>query len=172
MSRKNVDPNEKVITHVSNKENIDCNHIGVRSRGQRNRVSTLTRGSSLTRQADADRANIHNILDRYKRTGLLPHRTAQPMGEGVPTVESFHDAMNVVTKAQQSFDALPVKIRQKFDNDPAKLLAFVQDEKNKAELVELGLVKAPQTGAGDAGPPQQPAPSESPEGGSASNSEE
>ena len=37
------------------------------------------------------------------------------------------------------FEELPATIRKKFENDPAKFLDFVNDERNADEMVELGL---------------------------------
>ncbi|RYF32309.1 MAG: hypothetical protein EOO38_31115, partial [Cytophagaceae bacterium] len=51
-------------------------------------------------------------------------------------------------KAQ--FDALPAKIRDRFNNDPSRFLAFCENPENEAELVQLGLR--------DAKPEEPPAP--------------
>ena len=125
-------------------DNVTQNSNGVRPRGQRKRVCTIPHGKSMTKQADRDRANIHNILKRYEKTGLLPQRTTSPIEGELPQVESFHQAMNILVTAQQSFEALPSNVRQKFENDPAKFLEFVNDEKNKDQLIELGLAVAPE----------------------------
>lgn len=38
---------------------------------------------------------------------------------------------------------LPATLRREFDNDPVKLLAFLQDENNRDRAIQLGLVNAP-----------------------------
>ena len=51
-------------------------------------------------------------------------------------------------QAQQSFESLPSELRGRFENDPAKLIDFLSDERNNAEAVKLGLKlerKAPET---------------------------
>jgi len=157
---------ERIQTHEIGQ--VDIVDSGVRVRGQRRRVSSVVRGHSLTKQADKDRANIHAILGRYQKTGLLPQVTAQPLAEIIPSVESFHEAMNIVTFAQQSFEALPVAVRQKFENNPAKLLEFVSDPKNNDELVKLGLANAPEKAPAEQGAsPSAAGPSAPPEGGAA-----
>ena len=38
------------------------------------------------------------------------------------------------------FDSLPSSLRERFSNDPSRLLAFVDDESNFDEAVKLGLL--------------------------------
>ncbi|MCK6418890.1 MAG: hypothetical protein L6Q57_08165 [Alphaproteobacteria bacterium] len=135
-----IDVNEPIETFVVDSDAAVRRRGRVFSSGAR--LRTAVRGVSLTKQADADRANIHKLLDRFKRSGHLPQRVAQPLEGKLPSVESFHEAMNVVAYAQQSFEAMPVAIRQKFDNSPSKMLAFISDEKNRDEMARLGLLKA------------------------------
>jgi phage internal scaffolding protein len=118
---------------------VGCNSFGVKFPRSRCRVSTVPVGNSLTKQADKSRANIHNILHRYDKTGLLPQRIVQPITGNLPDVESYHDAMNRLVTAQTTFNSLPSRLREKFQNDPAKFLQFVSDEKNIDEMVQLGL---------------------------------
>ena len=42
-------------------------------------------------------------------------------------------------QAQQSFESLPSELRAKFENDPAKLISYLSDDKNNAEAIKLGL---------------------------------
>jgi phage internal scaffolding protein len=39
--------------------------------------------------------------------------------------------------------ALPAQIRSRFDNDPAKLIDFLENEQNHDEAIKLGLVNPP-----------------------------
>ena len=121
-------------------DNVSVNAVGVRPRGQRKRVCTIPHGISMTKQADKDKANIHNILKRYEKTGLLPQRVVSPIEGDVPQVESYHQALTILVEAQQAFDALPSNVRQKFENDPAQFLEFCNDAENKEEMKELGLI--------------------------------
>jgi phage internal scaffolding protein len=43
--------------------------------------------------------------------------------------------------AQDSFLALPAKVRARFDNDPALFVDFASDEANRDELKALGLLR-------------------------------
>ena len=48
-------------------------------------------------------------------------------------------AMDVVTKAREQFEQLPVEIRDKFNYNPYRFMEFVTNDKNKEELVKMGL---------------------------------
>lgn len=48
-------------------------------------------------------------------------------------------AMDLVIKAREQFDLLPVEIRDKFNYNPYRFMEFVTNDKNKEELVKMGL---------------------------------
>lgn len=136
---------------------IDTNDHSVKRRGDRRRVTTRFTQPSMTKQADLDRANIHTILDRFKKTGHIPQVTAQPL-EGAYPETDFMEAQNLVAAVNSQFEQLPVKIRERFNNRPEQLLQFASDPENAPELVRLGLAKAPEQPEGQGGEPD-PAPS-------------
>ena len=98
-----------------------------------------------TKQAHKDETDINKILHQYDKTGLITHvnRAAGEYGD-FTEINEYQESLNIVIKAQQSFDELPSMIRKKFGNDPGNFLEFITDPKNKDEMVELGLAKAPQ----------------------------
>ena len=51
---------------------------------------------------------------------------------------------NKIVDAQTSFDNMPSHIRNKFENDPQKLIDFLSTEKNLEEAQALGLVNKPE----------------------------
>lgn len=96
-----------------------------------------------TSQADKDAADINNILRRYEKTGELPVMIERdPSWGDFSDVPSFQEALDIVAKAEDQFAALDAHVRRRFDNDPAKFLEFASDDKNKAEMAKLGLLKA------------------------------
>ena len=119
-----------------------CNECNVKPRNKRTRVITINEKPSMTKQSDKKLANINSILGRYKKTGLIPLRQSVPIEGDLPDVDSYHEAMTVITQSQQAFDQLPSDIKEKFDGDPKKFLEFVQDEENEDKLIEMGLAKA------------------------------
>ncbi len=103
----------------------------------------LAAGSGGAKQAFANECDINQIMAKYQKTGAVAH-VAKHIGEyNFATSATFHDAMNIVAKANSLFEELPSKIRNLCKNDPATFLDFVQDEANADELVELGLANAP-----------------------------
>lgn len=99
---------------------------------------------TLTKQSEKEACDINNIMARFEKTGQLPEYIKEnPQYGDFSDVGSFMEAQNIVAHAQAQFAALDAHIRQRFDNDPAKMLEFVeqaqQDQKKAEELVNLGL---------------------------------
>lgn len=103
----------------------------------------LCEDPSLAQQHMKEETDINNIVERWTRTGIPPEVNATPQYGDFTGVSDYHSAMNAVIAADQAFMTLDAKTRAKFDNDPAKLLAFLSDEKNREEAIELGLVAKP-----------------------------
>lgn len=107
---------------------------------RRELTSTHPVGKSLTKQADTAACNIDNILSQYRKTGLINHLNEhEGRYQNVSTCEDFQTAMNIVCKAEESFQNLPSEIRQDFRNDPAEFLKFVAEPENHDALVKYGL---------------------------------
>jgi len=110
---------------------------------KRLRVPTATIGESRTKQSFKEECNINNIMKRYEKTGVVNH-LAETQGNYGSYIDapSYHAAMSQICRANEMFGLLPSKVRYRFDNDPARFLAFVHDPENAAELVEMGLATA------------------------------
>jgi len=96
---------------------------------------------SRTQQSFRDECDINNILRQFNVTGELPVGSVQPQYGDFSGITDYQSALNSVMAAQDSFLALPAKVRAKFDNDPAVFLDFVSDEANKDEMKALGLLR-------------------------------
>ena len=100
---------------------------------------------TMTQQQFKDEADINNLVDRFLRTGEIPSIDARAMyGDFVDVPQSYQEALDAVFAAQAGFDTLPAKTRQRFNNDPAELLAFLADPANVDEAVDLGLMEKPE----------------------------
>jgi len=124
---------------MANKEKVD----GVPFRtayGQKLKVAIAT-GDGLTEQNHKDETDINQIVRKYNKTGLIDHLNQFEKQYGDMTGYDYQDAMNTVAAANTMFEGLPSAIRNKFDNDPAKFINFVDDESNADKLVEMGLAK-------------------------------
>lgn len=108
----------------------------------RTRVQTINTKPSKTQQQFAADCDINNIINRYKTTGEFTHLTSkQGAYRDFSSITDYQDMLDTVQYAQNAFNALPADIRLRFQNDPAQLLLFVQDEANYDEGVKLGLVQ-------------------------------
>jgi len=103
------------------------------------RVQVRFKGNGRTKQAMRDECDINKIMARYIKTGLIDHLGKHGEEYGFASSVSFHEAMNVVTKAEQMFEDLPADTRKRFEGDPGKFLDFVQDPENQEEMIALGL---------------------------------
>ena len=100
---------------------------------------------SMTQQHFKDECDINNIMKRYQETGVLidPMTGArrEPIFGEFDFEFDLRDAMDRINEAYERFNQLPSRVRERFDNSPAKLLEFLRDEDNYDEAVELGLVE-------------------------------
>jgi len=96
---------------------------------------------SRTKQSFRDECDINNILRQFNVTGQLPIGSVQPQYGDFSGITDYQSALNAVMAAQDSFLALPAKVRARFDNDPALFVEFASDEANKDEMRSLGLIR-------------------------------
>lgn len=96
---------------------------------------------SLAQQHYKDECDINTILERFNITGMLPQSSLSPRYGDFTGVGDYHTALNRVIAVQDEFEALPAQIRARFNNDPAQLIEFLEDENNRPQAEELGLVE-------------------------------
>lgn len=106
------------------------------------KIQTQFIGQGRTKQAHKAECDINNILARYRRTGILDFQQKHEPQYGDVTSIDFQAAQFLIAKANGMFAAMPAALRARFDNEPAKFLAFVNDERNRNEAEDLGLLKA------------------------------
>lgn len=111
--------------------------------GPRVHVYAEQGGPSMTKQSFKDECDVNVIMRRYQQTGVLP------LGDGrVPryidaTSADYQEAMFLVADARSAFAELPSALRERFHNDPKRMLEFLEDPRNREEAIKLGLVNAP-----------------------------
>lgn len=99
---------------------------------------------SMTKQDAAEECDINAIMARYEKTGVLPQGSRMyEFGEAISPY-SFQESMNAVIQAREDFASLSSRVRARFDNDPAKLFAFLDDPANREEATALGILKEPE----------------------------
>lgn len=108
------------------------------------RVQSVMLQGSKTQQHHKDECDINNIVAKYRQTGQFTHLTQKNgVYADVSKITDYHESLNKVQDAQAAFAALPSNVRLRFNNDPAQLLAFMQDPTNHDEGVELGIYNKP-----------------------------
>lgn len=97
------------------------------------------RDSDVVKECD-----IHYLYSNMLKFGTAypgrlskPARTPQFIQSVVP--QDLATAMDIVSKAREQFDQLPVEVRDKFNYNPYRFMEFVTNDKNKEELVKMGL---------------------------------
>lgn len=120
---------------------------------------------TLTKQEFADSCDPNNILDRHARgqdVSMFMTTKTPKYGDYTGAPASYHEALNIVTRANQSFQQLDERTRARFDNDPRAFVDFVSNQDNAQALIDMGLAvaKVPETS-----PAAAEAPAEANEGG-------
>lgn len=110
-----------------------------------------------TKQAFHDECTISKIVERAEKTGDF----SRLMDDGralygdFSNVPDYQEALNLVARAEEQFAGLSAQVRDRFNNEPAEFLAFMEDPKNASEAIRLGLAAPRQpAGATDSGIPQ------------------
>lgn len=94
----------------------------------------------LTKQAFMPECDINNIIKKFEKTGMVNHlNEKQPFYGDVSNIASYADAINIVQEAEDLFMKMSPGIREKFNNDPEKMIAFLNDPKNIDEAIKLGM---------------------------------
>lgn len=106
-------------------------------------------GESMTQQHFVKECDINRIMQRYQETGVLVDPMVgarrQPMFGEFDQEFDLREAMDMINMAYEQFNQLSSRIRERFDNSPAKLLDFVRDPNNYDEALKLGLVQPRET---------------------------
>lgn len=89
---------------------------------QRERVGVDCGGVSRTKQSMKDETDINLII---KRHGGIPPPNHPGRFVDVSMVGDYFQAVQLVARAQQSFEALPAMVRARFQNDPHVLVDVV-----------------------------------------------
>lgn len=99
----------------------------------------------VTKQEFKEECDINNIMSRYVQYGVPPDPAKGVASYGdFSSVGDFLDAQNRVLEARAAFESLPSAVRDRFNNDPARLIEFLHDEANTDEAVRLGLAVRPE----------------------------
>lgn len=111
---------------------------------ERPRLVLHTGSETPTKQEFKAECDINVLMKRYEKTGMFPqYPGSTPRYVSNIGMPSYQEALDIVMKAQGEFAGLNSELRKRFDNDPAKFLAFVNDPANADELIKLKLREPP-----------------------------
>lgn len=100
-------------------------------------------GVGVTQQQFKEECDINTIVKRFGITGELPQHQRHPLPDDTTYGHTeYRELLDHVIKVQRAFNDMDVNVRNRFANDPAKLLDFVDDPKNQEEAVRLGIAVA------------------------------
>lgn len=122
---------------------------------QHRSTALVCKDKTLAQQQFRDECDINVLFGRYLETGVIPQVENGLSYGNFEGIFDFQTAMNAVRTAQGVFEQLPARIKNRFDNDPQKMLEFLADDTNREEAEFLGLVNKEKT---DAPGPRENAP--------------
>lgn len=91
-------------------------------------------------QSGKEDADINVLLKRFAVTGQMPVPNMEPFYGDFTGIDDYQSALNRVMEANTAFMGLSAEVRNKFENDPGKLMVFLDDPDNYAEAERLGLL--------------------------------
>lgn len=97
-------------------------------------------GPGRTKQSFKDKVNINKIVKKHRKNAMFGRVSQVPFYGDVSGYTGLQDAMNKVDNARKLFANMSAEIRKKFDNDPIKMIDFLNDGKNYDEAVKLKMV--------------------------------
>lgn len=110
------------------------------------RVQKFFHEPSLTRQAHKDQCDVKKIVKRFRDVNGYNPLLALTASGGTygdfSAVPDYRSAIEQVRSADESFMKLPAKVRQRFGNDVASFLDFI-DHAPREELYDIGLLERP-----------------------------
>lgn len=120
------------------------NEFGVRNRFHRERVQFTVPDDeeNFVQQQFADEVNINNVVEKFAKTGQIHYLNEGKPNYGIAEPITYEEALQTVIEAQDAFDELPAKVRERYNHDPAQFMKAVHTEGNEIELYDLGLLQS------------------------------
>lgn len=102
----------------------------------------MTELPSMTKQEFQHECDINNVIKSFKPAQMLA-MMQQNLNAGnytdLPDSYDFQEALHLVKDAEKQFLTVPARVRDRFGQDPAQFLAFLNDPRNLDEARTLGL---------------------------------
>lgn len=119
----------------------------IRVAGQYNRdeasiESGLVCGESMTHQEFKEECDINTLCRRFGLGYQMPQGVRIPTYGDFSHISDYHQALNAIAMARESFDTLPAHVRERFVNDPGRFVDFCSDSRNRPEMEAMGLLQS------------------------------
>lgn len=97
---------------------------------------------TITVQAPAGTMSPAQIMKKFRATGVNTVAVAFSKEFGRADMGAdLLDSLQKVRDAEYAFAQLPAKVRDRFGNDPVELFSFLENENNRKEAEDLGLIE-------------------------------
>lgn len=121
-------------------DNINATALTVRKH------SVICNLDDKTQQDHYESTKINNIVRAYNNANvdLLNSATVDIEKDAlqIDLNADLHTVQSRIVELQSTFiNKIPSRVRAEFDNDPMKMIKFLQNPKNKERAIELGLIK-------------------------------
>lgn len=93
-----------------------------------------------TRQDHKEECDINVLMNQYVQTGSNAHFQLNTARYGFAEAADFQDVMMTIAAAKDAFLGLPAEIRERFGNDPATYLDYI-DQTDEDTLIKEGLAE-------------------------------
>lgn len=111
---------------------------------QRIRVTTPVGTKSLTKQSETESTNIHTIMRKYEKTGVIDHwNDTRPTYGDFSMSQGLMRNMEIAQEAKDEFSKLDSRVRRAADNNPVKLLELMTTPEGMHALHEAGMIFDP-----------------------------
>lgn len=110
-------------------------------------------------QADAAQVDINQIIKRIQKGQAPPVVGGEPFYGDVSEFGGLAEAFQKIQDANALFMSYPADVRERFENDPVKMVEFLEDPNNLEEAVKMGLALKrpdPEPASPPAAPPPEP----------------
>jgi len=115
---------------------------------KRERVQTCFKNDEgVTHQEQKEQCDINNILEKYRRTGVVNHLNKYGEQYGDFTQIDYQDAQNKVAEVNTMFNELPAQERARFQHDPAQFLEFIAQQSNVDDMKDGVIGNNPENGS-------------------------
>jgi len=125
------------------------------------RVQYELEDAGLVEQSHRDTCDINSMVARARRGTFVPPTNRGVYGD-FTNVPDYQTARNRLLEVEATFFALPSELREKFNNDPGKVLEFLDNPENQEECYNLGLIDRPKPNIPEIGDAVEPQPTAEP----------